>query len=171
MQAFISAFQALVSNIGVFTGICLIVGIALIIVEMFVPGFGIPGITGGILLVVSVFFTTKSILEVLIMLIIILLILGSSLMVVVNMAKKGKLSKGIILDSSMKGEDDSIGMKDMEYFKGKKGVSLTNLRPAGTIDLDGVKLDVVTDGNFIDKGKSVEIVRVDGIRIVVREIE
>ena len=46
---------------------------------------------------------------------------------------------------------------------------MTPLRPAGTIRVDHERIDVVSDGSYIDKGKHVEIIKVEGSRIVVRE--
>jgi membrane-bound serine protease (ClpP class) len=42
------------------------------------------------------------------------------------------------------------------------------LRPAGIADLEGQRVDVVSDGEFIEVGASITVVRVDGNRIVVR---
>ena len=47
-------------------------------------------------------------------------------------------------------------------------MATTVLRPAGTADFEGVKLDVVTEGEFIEKGRPLEVIRVEGRRIVVR---
>ena len=53
---------------------------------------------------------------------------------------------------------------------GKKLKAYTDLRPAGVAILDNEKLDVVTDGDFIEKGNGIVIVRVEGMRIVVKKI-
>ena len=42
------------------------------------------------------------------------------------------------------------------------------LRPAGFALIDGERVDVVSDGEPIEAGTAVEVVRVDGNRIVVR---
>ena len=39
------------------------------------------------------------------------------------------------------------------------------------IELDGERIDVVSEGSYIDRGKNVTIVKVEGSRIVVRESE
>ncbi|MEM5592240.1 NfeD family protein [Niallia circulans] len=52
----------------------------------------------------------------------------------------------------------------------KTGVTLTALRPAGVILIEDERIDVVSDGSFIDKGKKVKVVKAEGSRIVVREI-
>ena len=51
---------------------------------------------------------------------------------------------------------------------GREGVSLTPLRPSGNGDFDGEKLDVVSDGAFIPQGARIRIVRVEGLRILVK---
>ena len=46
-------------------------------------------------------------------------------------------------------------------------MAVTRLRPSGVADFDGVRLDVVSDGEFIDKGTPLVISKVEGNRIVV----
>ncbi len=53
---------------------------------------------------------------------------------------------------------------------GKKGRASSALRPAGIAQIEGERVDVVSDGELIDAGQSVEVTRVDGNRIVVRRI-
>ena len=57
---------------------------------------------------------------------------------------------------------------DMKVLLGKSGQTRSVLRPAGIADFDGVRLDVVTEGEFIEAGEPVTITRVEGGRIVVR---
>lgn len=58
----------------------------------------------------------------------------------------------------------------MERFLGKEGTALSVLRPSGVANFDGIKLDVVSQGDFILKGTKVKIIKVEGRRIVVSEI-
>ncbi len=51
---------------------------------------------------------------------------------------------------------------------GKRGMTVTALRPAGIAEFDGDRVDVVSEGVFIDAGQSIDVLRVDGNRIVVR---
>lgn len=53
---------------------------------------------------------------------------------------------------------------------GKRGESFTDLRPSGTALIEGKRYDVVTDGEFIDKGKLIEVTQVTGLRIVVKSL-
>ena len=59
---------------------------------------------------------------------------------------------------------------DLNYFIGREGVTHTALRPAGIGEFDGVKLNVVSDGEFIGKDKPIRVQSVEGNRIVVREM-
>jgi len=53
---------------------------------------------------------------------------------------------------------------------GAEGVSITYLRPAGVIEIDGRRVDVVTQGELIPKGAHVRIIEVAGNRVMVEEI-
>ena len=54
---------------------------------------------------------------------------------------------------------------------GRTGVVLTELRPSGTVQLDGVPVDVVSEGAFLPKGTVVRVTAVQGSRVVVRRVE
>ena len=51
---------------------------------------------------------------------------------------------------------------------GRTGTALSPLRPAGIADIDGARVDVVSDGGFIEAGTPIEVTRVDGNRVVVQ---
>jgi membrane-bound ClpP family serine protease len=127
----------LITSIGWMPALFLILGLGLLIFEMFHPGFHAPGITGIILLVLGIVFAAHSLLEALVMVIIILAILGFALSIVLSSATKGRLSKTLVLTHSSKREDGYIGTEDLGYFLGKEGVTITNLRPAGIANFDG----------------------------------
>jgi membrane-bound serine protease (ClpP class) len=50
------------------------------------------------------------------------------------------------------------------------GVAQTNLRPSGMALIEGKRVDVVTEGPMIEKGTSVRVVAVEGLRVVVRAL-
>ncbi|MFR5795923.1 MAG: NfeD family protein [Christensenellales bacterium] len=58
--------------------------------------------------------------------------------------------------------------QDMQVFVGHEGKTLSVLRPSGIGDFDGVRLNVVTEGEFIENGTPIRIVRVEGGKIVVK---
>ena len=87
-------------------------------------------------------------------------------------ATKGKLSKSkIILRDTENNAAGYRSNKDMEIFLGKEGVTTTVLRPTGMAEFDGVRLNVVSEGEFVQSGVKVRIVSVEGSRVLVRTIE
>lgn len=160
-----------VNNMGWAAALCFLAGFILVAVEMHLPGFGAAGISGTILLVSGIVLTAKSFLDALVLILIILTVLGVLLTIVLQSATKGKLSKSLILSDSLDKTSGYIGTEDMEYFLGKEGFSVTKLRPAGIADFDGVRLDVVTDGEFVDKDTQVIVIKVQGRRIVVKSMD
>ena len=61
-----------------------------------------------------------------------------------------------------------VSSDDYTALLGQFGVAVTLLRPSGTVEFDGVRLPVVTEGEFVAPGTSVQVVMVQGSRIVVR---
>ncbi|MBN1624308.1 MAG: hypothetical protein JXN10_03150 [Clostridia bacterium] len=160
-----------IENIELIQAILLTLGLLFLLAEIFIPGFGIAGITGIILFIVGIIMTANTFIEALVMFLILLLILAVVIMIVVRSASKGKLSKTLILNDSLSKEKGFSGVEDMKIFEGKKGIALTVLRPAGIGMFDGVRLDVVAGGSFIEEGTKIEIAEVEGRRIVVQKIE
>ena len=75
-----------------------------------------------------------------------------------------------VLDTEYKDEKGYLSVDSMSQYMNKKGTSITELRPAGFIDIEGIKLDALSDGGFIPKGISIEVVRVEGSKIFVRRL-
>jgi membrane-bound serine protease (ClpP class) len=59
---------------------------------------------------------------------------------------------------------------EMRPLVGKEGVAQSDLRPAGVAVIEGRRVDVVTEGAMIDAGARVKVVAVEGNRIVVRRV-
>ncbi|HHV60192.1 MAG TPA: hypothetical protein GXX49_07915 [Clostridiaceae bacterium] len=160
-----------ITTIDILPAICFILGFILVIFEMFNPGFGAAGVTGIILLILGIIQTANTILEAFILIIIIIAILGIALTLALHSATKGRLSKTLVLNDSLKKESGYIGTEDLNYFLNREGTTLTVLKPSGIVDFDGVKLDVVSESEFLPKGTKVRVIKVSGRRIVVRKIE
>lgn len=151
--------------------VCIIIGIILVVIEMHIPGFGVPGIAGVILLVVGIVMFSNSVLEALILVIIILAILGAAIVIVYKSASAGKLSKNLILNDSLeKNDQGSFPSEDkLGCSVGSEGKALTILRPAGSADFNGVKVDVISDGEFIPENALVVVTRIEGKKIIVKQ--
>ena len=144
--------------------IALTVGYVLLVIEMCIPGFGVPGITGAALAVVGLLVLQPTPMQALILTIVYVLLLMIALVICLRWIAQGRLAKSrLVLNevSSQTGDDD------LEKYVGKTGAAHTPLRPAGIAELDGVRLNVVTEGDYIERGATVRVVRVSGNRVVV----
>lgn len=159
------------TNLSTWSIILFILGFLLVIVEMFNPGFGVPGALGIIFLIAGIIVTAKTVEQGILMGVIILAILAVMLTIVLYSASKGRLSRSLILKDATDRKSGFSGTEDMQYLLGKSGKTVTPLRPAGCADLEGVRLDVVTRGEFIDAGVAVTVIEVEGNRIVVAPVQ
>jgi len=160
-----------IGNIELLQAILLLLGLIFLLAEIFIPGFGIMGILGIILFVVGIILTANTFVEALVMFLILLVILAIVILIVVRSATKGRLSKTLVLNESLSKEKGFSAVEDMKVFLGKEGKAITMLRPAGIGQFDGVRLDVVTQGAFIEEDSDIKITEVVGRRIVVEVIE
>lgn len=153
--------------------ICFIAGMALLVVETFLPGIGLPGISGVILGLVSVGITLVQHGPVAAMCVLLVFIAMLTLAVSVSLrsAAKGRLSKSrLILHERESNEAGYRSVEDMQVFVGREGVCKSVLRPAGVAEFDGVRLNVMSEGGFVENGEPVRIVHVDGNNVIVRKI-
>lgn len=151
--------------------VMMIAGFVLMVVEMYVPGFGLPGISGIVLMVGGIVVMQPNPLQALILVLISVILLSIAFSIAMHSISKGRLSRSNLILKAVLGHDQSEEEQDMTYFVGRVGQSRTALRPAGIAEFDGVKLNVVSDGDFVDTQCFVRVQRVDGNRIVVRECD
>lgn len=156
-------------SIGTIQAVLFIIGLLLLIFEAFTPGFGIAGGSGLVLIIVGIFLTGQKPVDYLIMFLILIVIVVILLLIILHSAKKGKLKK-IVLRSATSEQDGYRSTTDYSQLIGAEGIAITVLRPSGTGDFGGQRLDVVTEGEFLEKEAKIKIVRTEGRRIVVERI-
>ena len=159
----------------------LLVGLGLILlaVEAFViPGFGIAGMLGlmavigglGLSLVgegATWAVIMTSIGQVALSIVVAIVVA----LVLLRFLPRLPFGRRLILDTGLLAATGYVsGPESDRRWLGKRGTAVSPLRPAGIAHVDGERLDVVSDGDFIDPGEAIEIIRVDGNRIVVRSI-
>jgi membrane-bound serine protease (ClpP class) len=82
-----------------------------------------------------------------------------------------KLVRTVILKTSQNSVDGfQAKPKELAALAGQSGQSLSTLLPARVALIDGQRVDVVTDGEFIEPETKVEVVAVEGSRVVVRSL-
>jgi membrane-bound serine protease (ClpP class) len=152
--------------------ILFILGLVLMLLEVFViPGFGLAGIAGLVALLASIYllFPTTEIALSAIALIMLFALLAIG--VLIKLFGISPLWKRISLNESQTTEAGYIASETRKELLGKKARALTPLRPAGIAEIDGYRIDVVSEGGFIEKGQAVEIIKVSGNRIVVKKYQ
>nr|WP_245153877.1 NfeD family protein [Jeotgalibacillus proteolyticus] len=165
-------FGHLVAGLAGFEVLILfIIGIGLIIAEFFVPG-GILGALGLVAIIASILLAGNSIVYMGIALAIALLVAVIGMVIMVKfLGKNLHLLKKIILSDSTSTESGYVSNVNRVELIGITGITRTPLRPSGTIVIGDERIDAVTEGGYIDKNKQVKVVKVEGSRIVVREID
>lgn len=164
------ALHSYSTGLSIFVLLLFIGGLALIGLEMFVPG-GIVGTVGIITVVYAIIYVNKSTYYIAFILVVSLIL--AVILYYVNrniFHKKLMFLDRLVLNDSISTEDGYVASESRVELVGKKLKAYTDLRPAGVAILDNEKLDVVTDGDFIEKGNEIVIVRVEGMRIVVKKI-
>ena len=151
--------------------ILMLVGVGLLVFEMYVPGFGVPGVSGILLLGLGFVLLGPTLAQGLLLFAILAAILCVALSICLYSASKGRLSKSKLVLNDVAVSADAAENNDLNYFVGREGVTQTALRPAGIGEFDGVKLNVVSDGEFINKDVPIRVLSVKGNRIVVCELK
>ncbi|WP_028544928.1 NfeD family protein [Paenibacillus taiwanensis] len=163
-------FGAYVAGLaGMETIVLFIIGLLLLALELFVPSFGILGILGGASLITGVVRAAYDTSNALLSLGIAFVAAIAVVIVVARIFKHKGIWNKFILKDKLTTEAGYVSHLNEETLLHQIGVALTALRPAGTAMFGERKVDVVTDGTFIDKDKSVEVIQVEGVRVVVRE--
>ncbi|MFZ5352884.1 MAG: NfeD family protein [Bacillota bacterium] len=162
--------MGIIENLSLFTAFLYVIGLVLLLVEAVVPGFGIAGAGGIICVIISIVLLSNSIYEATLMILgtAAVLVLLAILLYKVGIGKRaiGKL----ILNTEQKNEEGYSSNLDYSRFLGKKGVAVTPLRSSGMVLVENERLDAVSEGEFIEKDAGVEVIRIEGRRIIVREI-
>ena len=156
---------------GYETIILFIIGIVLIVLEFFLAG-GIAGALGAVAVVVSIILAGGNPMYMAFSVLIAIAVAVSGMVIIMKFfgRKLHLLNKMILMDSTDT-ESGYVSNVNRVELLGKRAIAITPLRPSGTIDMEGERIDVVSQGSYIDKGKHVIIVKVEGSRIVVREFE
>lgn len=145
-------------------------GIALMLVEAFMPGFGVFGVSGLISTLVSIVLAAVSVQTGMVMLLVSFLLAGVfSFFSFRFFARRGAL-RHIILSEEERVELGYTAPLDQKNLVGLEGVALSTLRPSGAAEIEGRRIDVVSDGAYIPAGEKLIVDRVEGVRVIVRRI-
>jgi len=165
-------------------GLFLLGGVLLALELFVIPGFGIAGVSGILLILASLFLALikhpvpKTPVDISRLLeatyVVAASLVATFLMATLSfrfMPKFPLLSKLILTSEEKREKGFRSAPVELEKFIGKQGTTLTMLRPVGKAQFGDTILDVVSEGELIEKGRQVKVIKVEGNRIVVSEVE
>ncbi len=186
--AIVFSASTLIGNFGSLELLLFLIGVVLLLIEIFIiPGFGVTGISGIILILLSLVLSRqdfvipefvwqwdilrRNLLYAALSLVGAMTLIG----VLMIMLPQSRLFSRLVLQSDT-GKKSGEGGESAESSEGqgksdligKKGICLTDLRPVGKADFDGEVLIVQTDGDYIEKGREIVVIRKEGLCLVVK---
>lgn len=152
-------------------------GVLLLLIEVFItPGFGLLGILGLASMLVGLGMalfgpgaTSVVIVAALTRVMLSLFFAILAALALLRVLPKLPVGRRLVLTDGLTAAAgySSAPVGDTDWL-GRAGTTVTPLHPSGIVSIDGQRIDVVSAGDFIDAGVAIEVVKVDGNRIVVR---
>ena len=151
--------------------LCYVFGSGLIIMEAFMPGFGVAGVSGVILEIAALVLTNRvfGVTWSLIATLLVLLFIGAAVFISYRSAMKGRLSKSDLVLRDTEESAPAAAPAGNEWLD-QEGTTVTALRPAGFIEIGGKRLNASTSGDFLAKGTSVRVVGAEGDHLLIKKI-
>lgn len=145
-------------------------GIGIIVAEIIIPSGGILSILAIGIFTYSLYlvFANISVVAGAVFLIIDLIMIPVLIILSIKFLAR---SSFVTLRQTLSREDGVTSQsEEMEQYTGVEGIALTDLRPAGMAMLNGRRTDVVTRGEYLDKGTPVVVFKITGNQIVVKRL-
>lgn len=150
-----------------------VAGVGLIVSEIFLPG-GVIGTLGVLVLIGSLVLAWKHLSGTgfVITLLVIPVAGVAAWTFALRVLPKTRLGRGVFLSTTQEGMNVLSGSAQ-EYTSliGKRGTAHSYLRPAGVAEIEGRRVDVLSEGEFVKAGTPVEVLRLEGNHLVVRAVE
>ena len=154
--------------------ILIALGILLIFVEILIlPGFGAAGVPGIILLIVGfwMIWSKSGVTTALIYASVALIFVIPIAIFGLSLIRESPIGKTFILSAAQRSEEGfQAAPEELTALVGKSGKSVTPLRPAGVALINGQRVDIVTQGEFVESETEIEVIQVEGSRVVVRSL-
>lgn len=155
---------------GYETILLFLIGFALLVAELFIPG-GIIGIIGGAMVIISLLFAGANFVHMAYSILIAMFIAVIGMVIIMKFfGKRLHFFNKLVLKDATTTEEGYVSNVNRIELIGKVGVAITPFRPAGVISVDNERIDAVSEGGYIDARKKIEVIKVEGSRIVVREV-
>ncbi|MEJ2666858.1 MAG: NfeD family protein [Deinococcales bacterium] len=151
----------------------ILAGVVLLAVEVLViPGFGVAGVLGIAAVVIAVIRIFQG--SAATVLGYSALFGGALVAALLWVLPNSKVAAAFRLSTRLTNPPSPVtpgapGSADRAYLAGREGVALSDLRPAGVARFDEERVDVVSEGDFIPAGSTIRVLRVEGMRVTVRQ--
>lgn len=147
-----------------------ITGLTLLVVEVIVPGFGLPGIGGIIFVFIGIVLAVDSVTTALLSLSIAVIVTSIVTVFLIKMGFRSKTIGKIVLNSNHTTERGYLSVDTKDIYLDKVGITQTELRPTGFIEIEGIRLDALAESGYIPKDIEIKVVKVEGSKIFVRRV-
>ncbi len=161
----------LAGNTGMAVILVFLAAIALLMIEALAPGFGVAGLGGLVLIIVSVVMASRTTEGAVISLIVAFVMSIIALILILKYAPKSSYFNRLTLGTMMTSGSGYISTERKEELIGKEGIVTSYLRPSGMVEIDDEPVDAVSEGVYLDRGEKVKVVSLEGRRVVVRKID
>ena len=147
-----------------------LIGILLIVAEVLLPATGILGALGVAAMLYSVVLALGGDVNALYALFAAFALALVIFLLLARFLPESRLWKKVVLHDASTSAKGYVSAAERTELLGREALVLTDVRPAGSILVDGVPVDVVSEGAYIEKGERVYVTEVHGSRIVVRRV-
>ena len=149
--------------------LCGLAGFGLLIGEAFMPGIGVAGILGVILEVIAIYsaWLHHGFQFALILTLILIAVIGLTVYLTYRSALKGRLSRSALVLNDAEAPGTEAEDK-LAACQGREGVAVSALRPGGTVEVDGVRVNAASGGELIAKGAKILVVGREGDHVIGR---
>lgn len=149
------------------------IGLLLLLLEIFViPGFGITGVAGILAISFSIILVFGGIYSALLAIASIITYSMLFMLAIYLWGPKLRLFDRFILKDEMTADQGFVAVEvgAYDHLIGLEGVAITPCRPSGKVKIGDEHYDVVSDGDFIEKGARVQVRKVENNKVVVRQL-
>ena len=140
-----------------------------------IPGFGVCGVSGIILLLISLVLSFWKLSRGMATVVTAIAVFGSVFLIyyMIYILPNTKLGTKLILadSSAVPRDEDEYAVESTNRFLGAEGVAISNLRPSGIAKIADERVDVITEGDFLEKGTKIKVVKTTAGRVIVSAIE
>ncbi len=151
----------------------LLVAVVFVLAELFVPSHGAMALFAAVAAVASVIMAYQvSVPVAAVFAILIVISTPVAFFVAIKIYPTTAVGRRVILAEPPAGNTESFTaeMAQLSSLVGQQGVAITTLRPAGSIEIQGQRINAISESEVIDAGAAVEIMQVSGLKVFVKRV-